>query len=236
MCHQGTCVSACNPACAANEVCTSAGECVSRCNPPCAAGEACGADGACRPPAHGLSEPVGPKKDPRLLGASADRASRAGTLGVVTAAVLAASTIALLLAPSRIEVRLPIGIVAGVFGGIAIPLVATGSASARKGGLVSGHPTFRRSGWIAFVTAMCEGVLLIALTLGDVDVPVAAGGSAMMLVAASSLFFALDAFESAQQLRDLTTAARAGDPRLWVGLARDPDGGAALSLGLVWSF
>src|SRR5689334_22006718 len=41
VCHQGQCVSACNPACAPHEVCNAAGECVSACNPPCAAGELC---------------------------------------------------------------------------------------------------------------------------------------------------------------------------------------------------
>lgn len=44
---QGQCVSACNPGCASGEVCTPQGQCVSACNPPCAAGEACNASGQC---------------------------------------------------------------------------------------------------------------------------------------------------------------------------------------------
>ena len=47
ICHQGTCISACNPACAANELCSPAGECVSACNPVCAANELCSPQATC---------------------------------------------------------------------------------------------------------------------------------------------------------------------------------------------
>lgn len=52
VCNPSTrqCVSACNPLCADNEVCSPAGQCVSRCNPVCAAGQTCLPDGTCKAP------------------------------------------------------------------------------------------------------------------------------------------------------------------------------------------
>lgn len=47
VCLRGQCVSACNPPCPPNEVCTPKGACVSACNPPCPAHEKCIAGGRC---------------------------------------------------------------------------------------------------------------------------------------------------------------------------------------------
>jgi hypothetical protein len=53
-CAGGQCVKACEPACAANEVCSPQGACVSACNPSCASGEVCTPQAtcvsACNPP------------------------------------------------------------------------------------------------------------------------------------------------------------------------------------------
>lgn len=50
ICHEGMCLSACNPDCALNEVCTGSGECVSACNPPCQPGTVCTAQRECHAP------------------------------------------------------------------------------------------------------------------------------------------------------------------------------------------
>jgi hypothetical protein len=220
---------ACVPACRRGFVCHR-GACVSRCNPPCAPGETCGQDGECRAPVATPARPAVPGAD--LEGVSPGWAVGAGRLGIVTALVLAASAVALVLAPDEIEVRLPIGIGAGVVAAIAVPVIASGGASARQRGPVTGHPTFRRTGWVAYVTALCDGVVLIALALGDADVPVAAGVGAVMLLSSSVLFFTLDAYESADQAQALL---RQG-PRPQLAVARDLDGRPTPVAGLSWSF
>lgn len=47
ICHEGRCLSACNPACAANEYCAGLGVCASACNPPCPTGTECTEDLTC---------------------------------------------------------------------------------------------------------------------------------------------------------------------------------------------
>lgn len=47
VCHQGQCISACNPVCENGLLCSPQGTCVSPCNPACPAGQACMTDGSC---------------------------------------------------------------------------------------------------------------------------------------------------------------------------------------------
>ncbi len=60
------CVSACNPVCAENEVCTPDARCVSACNPPCNAGETCTAQAQCvgSAPAAAPAPAVAPAPEP----------------------------------------------------------------------------------------------------------------------------------------------------------------------------
>lgn len=60
LCHQGQCVSACNPPCAASELCAPTGECVSRCNPACGPGQQCSPAGECVGGGAGQSGPHPP--------------------------------------------------------------------------------------------------------------------------------------------------------------------------------
>ncbi|MBN1612817.1 MAG: hypothetical protein JW940_39710 [Polyangiaceae bacterium] len=98
---------------------------------------------------------------------------------------------------------LPLGIVATVIGGIMIPVVAMGGASARSDPAVEGLPSLRTTSWVGYAAALVDAAVLIGLSLADAAAPAAVTGSVGVLGVASCTGMTLDAFESASQAEAL---------------------------------
>ena len=116
LCHEGKCISACNPACESGLVCTPKGQCVSPCNPPCGAGETCNASRVCEgPPATSKATASKPSSATNEGGADASTSPDASSNASLhfTAAV----------------------------GGISIPDTAT--AGAAQAGIIFARPNWR---------------------------------------------------------------------------------------------
>jgi hypothetical protein len=250
LCHQGQCVSACNPPCGEAEVCASTGECVSRCNPACAANELCSATGQCLSKCNpmcgpgaqctpagvcvgaaigvvgGAIAPVGP--------ADEGWASAGGKLGIVSAIAVAGMVTAIVIADDE-DVGIPVGSAALVIAGVTIPVVGRAGASARNHPAVIGSPGLRLAGWIFYGLSIADGLTLLGLAISDVDIPPAVTASVGALGTASAVFMSLDAFSSAAQARELGTAPRLS-LRPYVGAIRDADNATVPTTGLAWSF
>lgn len=238
LCNKGTCISACNPVCGDTELCTGTGQCVSKCNPLCGGNEACGADGQCHatltttPP----TNPFGAQQPMLPTPGDEGWASTAGKVGVGTAIAVAAVVAAIIVVDDA-DFSVPVGSVATVAGGIVVPVVARGAASARTRPGAVGMPGLRLTSWIFYGLSIADAVTLIGLTAGGADIPAGVTASVGVLGTTSIIFMSLDAFESAKQAREpgpLFQLATSGRP--YIGAVRDAHHNTVATAGLAWSF
>jgi hypothetical protein len=223
-CHQGKCVSLCNPPCAATEECTSAGQCIARqaAPPPYA------------PPPYSPA-PAGPADPGWSGGAAAFGWVSAGIITVLTAVIVAADDA---------DVGIPVGGAATLYAGVSIPIVAVGGASARTHPLVTGYPGLRIAGWIGYGVTLFDALILLGVALSDGEVTQAHVASVGALGTLTAIGFALDASGSAGQAEAIraqqqpAVPPRAAAPPVApaLGLAEDATGERVGVLGLRWSF
>ena len=224
-CHQGKCISLCNPPCAASEECNAVGECVARqaaAPPPYA------------PPPYAPA-PAGPADPGWAGGAAAFGWVSAGIITVLTAVIVAADD------P---DVGIPVGGAATLYAGVAIPIVAVGGASARTHPLVTGYPGLRIAGWIGYGVTLFDALVLLGVALSDGEVTQAHVASVGALGTLTAVGFALDASGSAgqaeavraQQQQAVPPRAAAPSVAPALGLAEDQAGDRVGVLGLRWQF
>lgn len=217
LCHEGRCISACNPPCAAGETCTSAGECVSTVPPATTAflGEPAPTLAAAAPTAD-----AGWARGAFYFGAAALAVDVA-----LTAAVLATN-------PEEADAAREWGTLSIVFFGVTTPLVALGGASARNHPDVTGHPPLRVAAWVAWGLTLADAAWLLLRS----DRKVIHDGyilSVGVLGTFSTLAFTLDARTSAAQAERLQTA-KLSHPA--ISLAKGSAGGLVPTLGWAGSF
>ncbi len=236
LCHQGTCISACNPVCGDTEVCTNAGQCVSKCNPLCGANETCTADGQCRSTSVTPPPNLGPNLGPAPVPGQPTEnwAPLAGKLGIATAVVVGALVTAIVIVDET-DFGVPAGSVAILATGIMVPVVAAGGTSARKRPDVIGSPGLRLTGWIFYGLSIADGLALLGLAISDADIPPAVTASVGVLGTASAVFMSLDAFESGKQARTPAPFFQLA-ARPYVGALRDAGNKTVTTAGLAWSF
>lgn len=221
----------CFPACRSGFVCHQ-GQCVSRCNPQCPEGSQCLDSGECT----AVSRPAAPVAGASSAGLRVNQgwASGAGVLGIVSSVVIA-GLVGLTIAFNGTDAATYVGAVATLFAGISIPLVAVGAGSARSDERVTGSPGWRTTGWIAYVLCMIDAVVAVGLGVADVTVPslVVASIGLLGIIAAAS--HSADAFASAAQAGELQRQSR-GSPlsHSFVVLAVPKTPTAPLAWGLGW--
>lgn len=205
-CRAGTCVSLCNPPCAAGSVCTPAGECVMR----------------------SYVTPGGPID---VDGRTADPgwASGAGTFGYIAAGAVAAMT-AVAISVDDEAVVLSMAASGTLLAGVAAPIVAAGSGSARDTHPeVVGSSTLRTVSWVGWGIGMLDAAAIVGFIISDIDVGRAHGASVGALGALSLVGIAMDAKTAASQaqtLREASRRSRLSQVRLTpsIHLARDASG------------
>lgn len=227
-CVSGQCVSACNPACAADHVCSSDGTCIpeavlnapmtAMCSPACAAGTVCTSAGTCvvpgsvgatryGAPSYGPPPtPIVPTFDRRL----AAKASSRGVFSLVSAAIvwgLGFTSGAFRLhdenCVSCSDTPMPeaaIGAVAVLYTAIAGPLASGGGRAGRRAG-GRGIGALRALAWISYVLSLAGGVAMIAASAVEADVPSAAIFGTAALGGTSLLCFGIDALVAGSQAR-----------------------------------
>jgi hypothetical protein len=214
LCHEGRCISACNPPCSAGETCTSAGECVA----PAPKAE----------PAAFLGEPtptVAATPDPTdagwARGAFYFGAGAAAIDVTLTALVLATN-------PQDASAARDLGALSIVFFGVTTPLIALGGGSARNHPSVTGHPNLRVASWIACGLTLADAAWLLLRSHKEVigDGWVASVG---VLGTFSALGFTIDARTSASQAERLRGTPVSSHPAL--GLATGTAGGLVPTWG-----
>lgn len=214
LCHRGSCISACNPPCAAGETCTSAGECIPTVSP--ATNVFVGEP----PPAVVATAPT----------ADAGWARGAFYFGAAAVAVDVALTAAVLATnPEEADAARKWGTLSIVFFGVTTPLVALGGASARNHPDVTGHPPLRVAAWVAWGLTLADAAWLLLRS----DRKVIHDGyilSVGVFGTFSTLAFTLDARTSAAQAERLRSA-HLSHPA--IGLAKGSAGGLVPTLG--WS-
>jgi len=232
MCHQGTCISACNPECPSGERCTGAGVCTPV---------------AVSPAQPMLVPPPPPPSDsaPRdENGASAVRelpgwALGGAILGFVTAPIIFAISGASAATAGELWPSLPLGALATVMFGVLLPIVANAGASARNGTGVSGSPGLRVTGWVLYGVTLALAVTAVVLGVTNtIPVPIILGlGGAGFL---AMLFMSIDALVSRSQAQEAVarSAARFDAVRVapFVTVAPQPQGAAAPMIGLAGVF
>lgn len=159
----------CFPSCRTGYLCHQ-GQCLSRCNPPCAEGLVCLDSGEC---ALGPTTPApryGSQTTDVGMRVSAGWARGAGIFGVITMAMTAVLTTTVA-ALNGIDAATYVGAVATIFAAVSLPLIAVGAGSARGSGLVAGLLGARIAGWILYGLTMANAVVAVALGLADAYVP-----------------------------------------------------------------
>jgi hypothetical protein len=190
LCHEGRCVSACNPLCGASETCTATGECI-----PAA---------PVAPPSPSLFV----DDQPPTAAASghevdAGWARGAFYFGATSVALDVALTAAIVAAnPAKADLARNLGGLSVVVFGVTAPLTALGGASARNQAAVTGHPRLRVASWVGYALTLGEVAWLLGRSYNKVigDGWVVSVG---VLGALSSLGFTLDARTSASQAEHL---------------------------------
>jgi hypothetical protein len=206
-CHQGTCVTLCNPACDDGEVCTSDGRCIARSVPAANAV----ADGG-----------VG-------------WAPRAAILGYVSAGFVAATGSTAIFVDEQ-AVSIPLGSAALLDLIITAPFVAAGAASARQGTGATGSRGLRIAGWIGYGLAIANGAAMIGRGAAGDDVSQVESIPTVVLGTFTLVAFAYDAMLSAQEVRTQARRGPARavtwTPRISWSSGRD----VATTLGVVGTF
>jgi hypothetical protein len=220
LCHQGRCVSACNPPCGAGETCTAAGECVSAAPVP--------------PPVRATlvgEAPVtlvgpAPAVDPGW-------ARGAFYFGIAAAVVDVALTAAVVVTnPKEAALSRNWGALSIATFGVTAPLVALGGASARTNPGVTGHPRLRLASWVGYGLTLGGAAYLLLRShrkvIDDNDILVVGA-----LGTLSTVGFAIDAYASAAQAERLRTTG-AAQPTL--GFACGTGGAPVPTLGWAATF
>jgi hypothetical protein len=204
---------ACFPACRAGYLCHE-GQCVSACNPPCAAGESCTAAGECRSavlvaPMPAESEMPNPLQPTNAVPTTADPgwARGASYFGFVSAGVDVALTAAIIATnPHQPGRSRTIGSWAIAVFGMTVPVTALGGASARTHPAVVGRPRLRIASWAAYALALADSAYLLSRSrIAVIDNRTVVGAG--LLGTLSTIGFALDAHASASQAEAVRASA-----------------------------
>lgn len=219
----------CVPACRSGFLCHE-GQCVSRCNPPCPQGTSCLENGECSAPAWTPS--AAPTVAP--IGQRVNRgwATGAGVFGVVSASVIVGLT-ALTIAVNGNDLANYTGGVTLLFAAVTVPIVAVGAGSGRWDPSIRGGLGWRIVGWVAFGLAMVNGVVSLGIGLAGVTVPSVAIGTLGGLGALSALCHAIDGFITGGEGRALAAEGQVSVVRHQplLTLARDSRGGVVPTVG-----
>ncbi len=222
LCHEGQCVSACNPACGANETCTAAGECRS---PVFVAPAPAESDAPGFAPASGAAPT--PTADPGW-------ARGAAYFGFVSAAVDVGLTTAIIATnPHQPGRSRTIGSWAIAVFGVTVPLTALGGASARTNPAVVGRPRLRIASWVSYALALGDSAYLLSRSrIAVIDNRYVVGAG--LLGTLSTIGFSLDAYTSASQAEAVRAAAK--QPALSMGLAVTANGAFVPTWGWAGAF
>jgi hypothetical protein len=215
LCHEGRCISACNPPCGAGETCTSAGECISAAPP---AAPLIGETARAAAPMH-AADP-GWARGAFYFGAVSVAADIA-----LTAAVMATN-------PQQAATSRVLGAWSIAVFGISVPMTALGGNSARTHPGVTGLPRIRIASWIGYALTLGEAAWL----LSDSHRAIIKDGyilSVGVFGTLSTLGFAADAYASAAQAERLQLTATA---RPTLGLATGRAGGLVPTVGWAGRF
>jgi hypothetical protein len=199
----------CFPACRTGYLCHE-GQCLSACNPPCGVGESCTAAGECHPAAVPTFTPAAPSvgevetsavqapavADPGWArGASYFGFASAGLDVALTAAVIAKN-------PHQPGTARTLGSWAIAVFGVTAPLTALGGASARGHAAVVGRPRLRLASWVSYALALADSAYLLSRSrIAVIDNRYVLGAG--LLGTFSTLGFALDAHASAAQAENV---------------------------------
>lgn len=241
MCHQGQCISACNPSCGPEERCTGAGVCA-----PASVSNV--QSMPVPPPPPPSSDRYAPVEEERPAlepsGVSAVRelpgwALGGAILGFVAAPLILGLSIGSAATTGELVPSLPLGALATVVFGITVPLIAGAGGSARNGTGVNGAVGLRVVGWILYGITL--GLAVVAVVLGvttEIPAPIILGlGGAAFL---SCVFMSIDALVSRSQAKDAVerNRARADSVRVapFVTIAPQPRGPVAPMIGLAGVF
>jgi hypothetical protein len=230
---------ACFPACRAGYLCHE-GQCVSACNPPCGVGETCTAAGECRAavliaPAPPESETPSALPPPNAVQTTADPgwARGASYLGFVSAGVDVALTAAVIATnPHQPGRSRTIGSWAIAVFGMTVPVTALGGASARTHPAVVGRPRLRIASWVTYAAALADSAYLLSRSrIAVIDNRYVVGAG--LLGTLSTIGFALDAHASASQA-EAVRASAPSQPSL--GLAMTANGALVPTWGWAGAF
>lgn len=192
----------CVPACRSGYFCHD-GQCLSRCNPPCPAGSTCQDNGECTV----ASTAAAPSATGPGLRVNQGWGGAAGVVGAVSTGiilVLTGATIAI----NGSDAATYVGAVATLFAGVSIPIVAVGAASSRWDPQIRGAPAWRVTGWIAYVLCMIDALAAVGIGVAGYTYPsygIASIGALGVIAAVSHM---IDAFSSSGQAESFATTGR----------------------------
>jgi hypothetical protein len=216
---------ACFPQCRSGYLCHE-GQCLSACNPPCDAGQACTAAGECAAVAPVVVAPSVESQGASSAPAAADPGWARGAfyLGVASVALDVGLTAAVIATnPHQPGRSRTIGSWAIVAFGVTAPLTALGAASARGNPAVVGRPRIRLASWITYGLALADSAYLLSQSrIAVIDNRYVVGAG--LLGTLSTVGFAMDAYASA-------TSAEALRARTSMGLAIAPNGAVVPTWG-----
>jgi hypothetical protein len=222
-CVSGQCVSACNPACPPEHVCSSDGTCIpeavlnapvaAMCSPACPAGLVCSPAGTCVAPgtvvasAYAPPAPIVPTFDRRL----AAKATSRGVFSLVSAGIawgLGFASGAFRLQDENCvsgcdDSPLPEAAIGGVmviFTAVVGPIASGGGRAGRRAG-GEGIGALRAIGWISYALTLGGGVAMLAAAGVQADVPSPAIFATAALGGASFVCFGVDALVAGRSAR-----------------------------------
>lgn len=222
-CVSGQCVSACNPACPAGNVCSSDGTCIpeavlntpvaAMCSPACPAGMVCSPAGTCVVPGtivgptYAPAAPIVPTFDRRM----AAKATSRGVFSLVSAGI--AWGLGFAAGAYRLQDEncafdcddspLPEAAIGGVmvlFTAIVGPIASGGGRAGRRAG-GEGIGALRAVGWISYALTLVGGVAMLAAAGVEADVPSPAIFAVAALGGTSFLSFGIDALVAGKSAR-----------------------------------
>ena len=220
---------ACFPTCRAGYLCHD-GECVSRCNPACDAGEVCTSEGTCMA-RQGLVPPPPAMSARDEVDGGSGWAGGAAILGYTSAGVMAVlGTTAVVI--NEQEISIPLGGAALLDVIVTAPIVAAGGASARRGTGATGSRALRILSWIGYGLSIANGAALIGMGAAGEDVSPTQSIPTVALGAFSLVGFAYDAMLSGQEARHLERARSGASLAPSLKLETSPRHGTVATVGV----
>lgn len=192
----------CVPACRSGYFCHD-GQCISRCNPPCPSGSTCQDNGEC---AVASTAPAPSAAGPGLR-VNQGWGGAAGVLGAVSAGLIVVLT-GVTIAINGSDAATYVGAVATLFAGVSIPIVAVGAASSRWDPQLRGAPAWRVTGWIAYVLCMIDAIAAVGIGVAGYTYPSYGIASIGALGVIAALSHMIDAFSSSGQAETLATTGQ----------------------------